>query len=306
MRNFILISGLIVLLTACRQGKKEQKNQSDPTMDMDTNSLVVKLEQVWETDTSQLITPECATYDPERKVLYISNLNRDNEEENDGYISIVNPDGGIKNARWIEGLGSPLGNDIYNDFLYVNDNGNIVKINIQNGEIVEKINVEGASDLNGMDIDKNGNIYSADSDGNKIFKVTQDKEVTLLFEGEALNEPNGVLFKDGKLIVASFSDNSLLSLNLKDKSITTLVEGIGKVDGIISLEQGHYFTSSWSGEIYFISSDMNEQKILDTSSEKINAADIGYIPQDSILVVPTFFDNRLVAYKVVMDDNNKD
>jgi outer membrane protein assembly factor BamB len=287
-----------MLIIACGQGEKQKSNPSGQTAEMKPDTLIVELEKVWETKGLQLITPECVTYDPDRNIFYISNLNRVNEVENDGYISIVNADGSVENARWVEGLTSPLGNDFYNGHLFVNDGGNIVKIDIESGNVIEKISVEGAADLNGIDIDEAGNIYAADSDGNKIYKVTQDGEVTLLFEGEELNEPNGVFIKGEELIVASMSGNSLLSFHLETNQIKTLVEGIGGVDGIIQLEGGHFLTSNWSGEIYFISNDMQKQKILDTTVDKINAADIGYIPQENLLVVPTFFDNRLMAYKV--------
>lgn len=299
MRHFSLfiISGLVILLTACGQGK-QQEDQSEVKSEVESDSIVVTLNQVWATDTSQLATPECATYDPDRNVFYISNLNRENEIENDGYLSIVNADGTIKDARWVEGLTSPLGSAIYNGHLYVNDKVNILKINIESGDVIERIPVEGAGILNGIAIDDNGNIYSADSDGNKVYKVTQDGEVSVVFEGEELNRPNGVFVNDGELIVASSSGNKLLSINLENKEVKTLVEGIGRADGIIRLDEGHYLTSSWTGEVYFISKDMKKQKILDTKAEEINAADIGYIPQENLLVVPTFYDNRLVAYKV--------
>jgi len=295
---YCFVSSGLMLIIACGQGEKQKSNPVGPTAEMKTDTLIVELEKVWETKGAHLITPECVTYDLERNIFYISNLNRDNEVENDGYISIVNADGSVKNARWVEGLTSPLGNDFYNGHLFVNDGGNIVKIDIESGNVIEKISVEGAADLNGIDIDEAGNIYAADSDGNKIYKVTQDGEVTLLFEGEELNEPNGVFIKDEELIVASMSGNSLLSFDLEAKQIKTLVEGIDRADGIIQLEGGHFLTSNWSGEIYFISNDMQKQKILDTTVDKINAADIGYIPHENLLVVPTFFDNRLMAYKV--------
>lgn len=76
------------------------------------------------------------------------------------------------------------------------------------------------------------------------------------------------------------------------------MEDIGSADGIIRLEGGHFITSSWSGEMYFISNDFKRQKILDTSGEKINAADMGYIPEENLLVIPTFYDNRLMAYRL--------
>src|SRR5690606_21112994 len=231
-------------------------------------------------------------------VFYVSNLNRDNEIDNDGYISIVNIDGSILTEKFVEGLGSPLGNDFYNGHLFLNDGANIIKINIESGDIVERMVVEGASNLNGIDIDNMGNIYAADSRGNRIFKVTQTGKTSLLYEGEDLNSPNGVSVRGDELIIASFSGKKLLALNLQNKQIRTLVEDIGSADGIIRLEGGHFITSSWSGEVYFISNDYKKQKILDTSGEKINAADMGYIPEENILVVPTFYDNRLMAYRL--------
>ncbi|MEP6262225.1 MAG: hypothetical protein ABJ092_11645 [Gillisia sp.] len=296
MPVFYFISGVLLFLTAC--GQKIYMGEQVAVREND--SLRVELTKVWETEREILKTPECATYDAERNIFYVSNLNRDNETDNDGFISLVNVDGSVKTERWVEGLTSPFGNYFYNDHLFVNDGGNIIKINIETGRIIEKIAVEGASSLNGIDIDEAGNIYAADSRGNKIFKVSQQGEVTLLYEGEDLKGPNGVSMKGNELIIASFSGTSLLSLNLKNNQIRTLVEDIGRVDGIIQLEDGHFITSSWSGEVYFISNDLKKQKILDTSGEKINAADIGYIPEENLLVIPTFYDNRLMAYKVTI------
>jgi outer membrane protein assembly factor BamB len=284
----------LISLSACSSGENGQQDQSGE-MSMDD----VTLTQVWATGQDELITPECATYDPEENVFYISNLNRDNDAENDGYLSLVNADGSIQNARWVEGLNTPLGNDFHGGYLYVNDESEIVQIDIETGNISDRIAVEGAIDLNGMDIHPDGTIYSADSDGNKIFRVTPAGEVELIIEGEQLNNPNGVFIKETELIIASMGGNSLLSLDLETNELTTLVDGgLGRADGIIQLDGGHYLISSWTGEVYFVNSDMETRTILDTSAEEINAADIGYIPQDSLLVVPTFFDNRLVGYKL--------
>ncbi|MBK5193998.1 MAG: hypothetical protein JJE07_12480 [Flavobacteriaceae bacterium] len=305
--NYIFLSMssfLFFLLTGCVFGEKDKENKSEQSSVEVKNSISVTLEQIWETDTTSLATPECATYDDQKKVFYVSNLNRANEVDNDGYLSIVNPDGSIKVAKWVEGLTSPLGNAIYNGYLFQNDKDNILKIDIESGEIVERIQVEGANGLNGMTIDENGNIYSADSGGNKIFKLTPDKEVSVIFEGEELNRPNGVLVRGNELLTVSSGGGFLYSIDLENGQIETLVEGIGQADGIILIEEGHLLTSSWKGEVYFISNDMKVQKILDTQDQEINAADIGFIPEENLLVVPTFHDNRLVAYKVKINKIN--
>src|SRR5690606_4735526 len=153
--------------------------------------------------------------------------------------SIVNPNGSVKESKWVEGLTSPLGNGIYNGYLFQNDKNNIIKIDLESGEIVERILVEGANGLNGMTIDGNGNIYSADSGGNKIFKITPDKEVTIVFEGEELNRPNGVLVNGKKLLTVSSGGGLLNSIDLETGKIEILAEGIGQADGIILLEDGH-------------------------------------------------------------------
>lgn len=51
------------------------------------------------------------------------------------------------------------------------------------------------------------------------------------------------------------------------------------------------------GEIYLIQ-DGEAVKLLDTTSEESNTADIGYIPEDNLVIVPTFFKDKVVAYKL--------
>ena len=40
-------------------------------------------------------------------------------------------------------------------------------------------------------------------------------------------------------------------------------------------------------------------KLLDTESDGVNTADFDYSSKDNLLFVPTFFDNRVKAYKLV-------
>lgn len=295
MKNLLKLKFIapFLFLYACGGGTTNSTESAQ-----DISNLQVNLNQVWSTDTTQLATPECVTYDPVTKVLYVSNLNRANDIDNDGFISIVNTDGSVKSVQWVEGLGAPLGNDIYDGHLYVNDNTTIVKINIASGEIVERIQVAGATRLNGISVGPNGDVYSADIDGNKIFKITQNGEVSVAFESDELDRPNGVLIKGNDLIIASFNSQKLLSVNLESKEIKILGEGLESADGIVALDNDNYLVSSWSGLIHFVGNDSKVQKILDTKGQNINAADITFIPEENLLIVPTFNANSLMAYKL--------
>lgn len=296
--QFALVA-VVLCLYACGSSTRNQNElSSEGVLD---DSIRISLSESWATDSTQLITPECASYDAEKNVFYVSNLNRDNDVDDDGYMSIVNADGTIKNANWVEGVEAPLGNDFFDGHLYVNDKTTIVKIDIETGKIVKKIAIEGAKRLNGIDVDENGDIYSADIDGNKIFKVSQAGEVSIDIENEMLDRPNGVIIDNGAMIIASSNGGKLLSVALGSKEIKVLGEGIERADGIVPLGEGQYLVSSWTGLIHFVGNDSKSQQILDTKEKGMNAADITYIPQERMLIIPTFNDNRLVAYKLDID-----
>ena len=284
-----------MIFVACNTGNGQQ---SDPSTSGLQDSLAVTLEQSWATDSLQLATPECAVYDPETKQFYISNLNLDSDAENDGFISLLNADGSIEKLKWAEGLVAPLGIDIHDGYLYVNDPTTVVKIELKTGNIVQRMEVADAKRLNGIDVDGQGVIYSADIEGNKIFRIQPDGTSHVFIESDALDRPNGVLVRNSELLIASNRGGRLLSVDLESKAIDTLAEGMESADGIIALEGGHYLVSGWVGQVHFVSRDLKVQTILDTRDRKINAADIGFIPEENLLVVPTFGTNQVLAYKL--------
>jgi hypothetical protein len=80
--------------------------------------------------------------------------------------------------------------------------------------------------------------------------------------------------------------------------LTTWLEETGGIDGLEATGDGRYVFSDWSGNIFLVGRDKSIEKILGTAEAKINAADIEYIPSKNLLLVPTFFDNRVMAYEL--------
>jgi hypothetical protein len=68
-------------------------------------------------------------------------------------------------------------------------------------------------------------------------------------------------------------------------------------DGLIILGKNEFIMSRWQGEIWYVNSD-ESILLLDTKELESQTADIGFDPSEKTLYVPTFFKNRVEAYKL--------
>ena len=90
----------------------------------------------------------------------------------------------------------------------------------------------------------------------------------------------------------------LMAVTTGTFEVEDLSEGFPGADGIAKTEKGNYVISNWNGEVYLYSPSGEKLKLLDTKSDEINAADIDYAVGKKMLYVPTFYDNRVVAYEL--------
>lgn len=277
----------LFLFVSCNSNKKETRVNLTP-----------KLEKLWETD-SLLTACESALYDKANAVIYVSNIN-DNiwEKDLNGFISKIDTNGNIVNLKWIEqGLSGPKGLGLYNGKLYVNDIDEIVEIDIEKEKIINKYFIEGNPQLNDITVSEDGIVYSSGSNSNTIYAL-KNGELTELANTN-FDRLNGLLSKPEGLYFAESATSQFGLYNLKDDSIKVLNNEIGHGDGIVMLPNKDFIVTSWKGEIYYIkSSDWSKQVLLDTRELEINAADIDFIPESNMLLVPTFFNNRLVSYRL--------
>lgn len=279
---------------------------ADTTAAMQEPQATVTLEEVWSTDTV-MRTPESVLFDPDNQVLYVSNINNFDQEnkDGDGFISKLSTDGNVEELQWVSGLNDPKGMGVYEGKLYVADLDEIVEINLESGEVENKYMVEGASFLNDVAVGPDGKVYVTDSDTDKIHTL-ENGQVSTFMNDSSLQRPNGLFVADdGELMLASAGGGFFAPIDTAEKAVQEhLVENIPSADGIIQLSDGNFIVSTWSGEVHYVEpSTGSSQKILDTKAEEINAADIGYSEDDSLLLIPTFRDNRVVAYKVTKENS---
>lgn len=291
MRCFFLVMLSLVILSACQSPKTTENVQ--------TTGAAVSLTPKWETDTL-LTTCESVIYDKSNDMLYVSNIaGAPDAKDGKGSISKVALDGSIADPEWVSGLDAPKGLGISNGKLYVADIDQIVEIDIASGQISSKYPVEGAKFLNDVTVDANGRVFVSDSfQGNVV--MLENGKVTKWLEG--VTGPNGLLVDGDEMLMALWDAKTLNVVNLETKAITMKTDSLENPDGIEAVGDGGYLVSSWNGLVHYVSPDWEKTLILDTRADSVSAADIEYIQEKNLLLVPTFFKNKVMAYELKTGD----
>ena len=253
-----------------------------------------KLEKVWETSNG-INTPESVLYDEEADIIYVSNINGvPTEKDGKGFLSILNSDGSVKNLKWVENLNAPKGMALHDGKLYVSDIDVLVEIDVSTGRIISKYHAANAVFLNDVAACQNGMIFVSDTRTAKIY-VLQGGGVSLWMEGEPFEVPNGLFTEQGKLYVG---DQNIYEVDIETKEVKQIIANAGGVDGLEKNNRGEFVFSNWPGRI-FIHRNGKNIKLLDTTEQEINTADLDFSLKLDLVLVPTFYDNRVVAYKIV-------
>ena len=251
-----------------------------------------KLTLLWESK-DQLPTPESVLHVASRNELFVSLIDGDaSEKDGKGGIAILNLDGSLKNATWVDGLNAPKGMALYKDLLYVADIDEVVVIDIITGNIINQIKVPGAVFLNDVTVDNTGKVYISDTREGKIFQLHNSKPTLFMSEVPSVNGLR-VIGND----LYAMAGTELWKIDNKQQK-TVIAKGLKLGgDGLEPVADGSYLVTCWGGLIYQISKTGVVTELLDVQG-KMNTADLGYNSKDRILYVPTFLKNSVVAYKL--------
>jgi hypothetical protein len=254
-----------------------------------------KLTKVWESQDG-LKTPESSCYNPADHIIYVSNLAQHPGGVNGpGYVSKMNDKGEIIDKEWVKGLKSPKGIGVTNGKLFVADVDEVWEISLKTGEVLKKYSNYLAKSMNDIAVDSEEKVYVTETKKNLILTVGKDSLEVFSASGQ-LASLNGVCDYGKEIILGS--KGNLIAINKKTKEIRVLQYSTGYLDGIVAVSKDLIITSDFKGNIQLIRPGKSTEKILDTSPLKINAADLGFIFSKKILLVPTFSDNKVIAYKI--------
>jgi hypothetical protein len=262
--------------------------------------------QVWEA--TGFKNPESALHDSVRDVIYVSNLNgAPDARDGNGFISKLSSGGEVVALEWVTGLDAPKGLALAGDKLYVTDIDQLVEIDTASGAITRRYPASGAKFLNDATADRQGRVFVSDMLGDAIWML-EDGNLASWLQDDALENPNGLLAQDGRIVVASWGrmeadfstkvPGHLKLVDVASRKITPLGDGspLGNLDGVEPDGKGGYTVTDWvSGALYAVTPDGKATRLLDLAQ---GSADHGFIAQDRVVLVPMMMDGKLVAYRL--------
>jgi len=254
------------------------------------------LTKLWELP-NRLGCPETVVYDKKRNRLYVSNFFSDGAQ----FISKLTIEGELENLRWVRDLNRPTGMAIHDDKLYVVERAGLVTIDIDAGTVLKRYAAPSPA-VNDIAFDGGGNAYISDPPNGRIFVFKNGRMSEWLASAEILGI-NGLQVHAGRLFGGSTVDGALKSIRLADKEIETLA-GIGAgavIDGLEEDGKGNLLISNYIGKVYEITMEGDKILLLDTRTPKYTCANFAYIPEKNLLVIPTLFDNRIMAFRLTRD-----
>ena len=255
-----------------------------------------KLQKIW-VSKPDLSVPESVIYDEAENVIYVSNINgKPGAKDGNGFISRLSPDGIIVVRKWVTGLDAPKGLSVAGDKLYVSDIQSLVEVSISSQKIVARYTDTRARFLNDVAVDAAGNVYVSDMGASAIYRLHNGVFEKWL-QNKRLTSPNG-LYVEGNNLLAGLKDR-IVSIDLSSRKIRDYILHTGSIDGLESDGRGHYLISDWSGHVYLAGQDMKKILLLDTTPIHMQAADMDFVKSTGMLLVPTFNNNRIVAYRYI-------
>lgn len=295
IKIFAILLSFSLLLTACGDSQSTQVDNNDGNEEVQTSlpTLIKK----WETDTL-LTTCESVLYDKAGGFLYVANINGNpRDKDGNGFISKVSLDGEILEEKFATGLDAPKGMGKTNGKLYVTDIDRVIAIDISTGEILQTWPIEGAGFLNDISTNEAGNVWISDSATGSIHLLSEGA-VSIWVQSDSLKGPNGLLVEKNRILHVTFEGGELFTFDMVSKVMTKVADGLTNGDGVVSDGKGNYLISGWNGQIFFLDKDWKKTQLLDTREAKIAAADIEFIADKNLLLIPTFFGNTVVAYEL--------
>lgn len=254
-------------------------------------------------------TPESVLWDSTRDVYFVSNINGNPiAKDGNGFISVIDPAGTLRDSAFIKGLNAPKGMAIVHDTLWVTDIDVVRGFNARTNAPVATIPVPGAVFLNDIAAAPDGSLYITDTairfgdqgpehvGTDQIFRIAPDRTVSSALKSDTLARPNGITWDaaNQRFVIVSFGGGTLRGWKTGETTTTSLGTGPGMFDGV-EIAGGAIWVSSWADSSVYRYADGEGTNVIQGVP---SPADIGYDAKRNRVLIPVFMENRVEIWQV--------
>jgi len=249
-------------------------------------------ELAWVTS-GEFCEPETVLPLPDNTLL-ISNVCNFRETGN-GFLTLLDASGEVIDWRIVEGLDAPLGMALHDGQLYLVDNNRIKVFSWPGYQPLNSIDVDTVV-ANDLAVGPDGTVYVTDTAGHKVVVVAPDETQSTLTDQAQFQGANGIHIEGKVLYVGGLR---LWRIDLENNDVVTIgPEWLSDIDGIEMEPSGLLQITPVDGPLVRYCNDTHYEIL---GGEGIGSANHGYAANLGLALIPTGFDNTVIAIRI--DDN---
>jgi hypothetical protein len=213
-------------------------------------------------------------------------------EPGSGFLTLLGADGEVINWRVVDKLDAPLGMTLQGNHLYVIDNNHLKILAWPGYETLQSIKLE-TKVANDVAVSDAGDAYISDTAAGQVIKLSKDG-IQSVFIGEAkFPGANGMEINEGFLYIGG---QALWRVDLATLAEETVSPAwLTDIDGIEFEADGTLQVTPVAGPLirFMLSGDTQI-----FAGEGISSANHGYAPRLRLALIPTGFDNEVIAIRI--------
>jgi len=223
--------------------------------------------------------------------LLVSNV-CDFRQTGNGFLTLLSAQGQTLDWRIVDGLDAPLGMAMLGERLYLVDNNRLKIFDWPGYELLDTVDLE-TSVANDVAVSLDGVVYVTDSAKHQVIRLLPDGKQSVLIGEARFKGANGIEIYDGHLYVGG---ERLWKVDLENESVETIgPDWLTVIDGIEFEPDGTMQITPVAGPLVRYRGE-NDVEIL--GGPGISSANHGYAASLQLALIPTGFDNTVIAIRI--------
>jgi len=221
--------------------------------------------------------------------LLVSNV-CDSRTTGNGFLTLLSADGRAINWRVVDNLDAPLGMALVDGLLHVVDNNQVKIFRWPEFELQSTITL-GTTVANDIAVAQDHTIYVTDTARHEVVVITPELDQSILTGNAQFKGANGIQIKNDDLHVGG---EHLWHVDLGDNTVTRIgPDWLMDIDGIEMEPDGTLQVTPVAGPLIRLDTHI---EVL--GGDGVSSANHGYAASLNLALIPTGFDNTVVAIRL--------